>query len=368
MTAIPYATPAEAQRLPFKDRRLSLKVMGVLLILLGFLTGCLSIMAPIGMVAATMLQPPPGIAPGAAPGTAPAPVLRPQPATPTDLDYRTLVFALCVYLLATLVFVWSGIGALRLQRWVRPVMLVVGWTWLVSGAAGIVYWLVGTPSMQEVVATTVPPGSPQPPPAAYKAMAWGMGTFMSLIMVVLPALIVWVFARKGVRQTLELFDPRTRWTDSCPAPALAVSVWLALAALMCVLYCTYAVLPLFGFVVTGPAAIVGLLLLAAGFLYLAWLTYRLRPAGWWGALVGYTVWAASLIWTFSNIGWYEFYIKAGYTPQQVDQLMRFSGPYENGSIWMIALWSVALIVYLVCVRRYFLPQPPKGAAPAPAPA
>ena len=68
-----------------------------------------------------------------------------------------------------------------------------------------------------------------------------------------------------------------------------------------------------------------------------------------------------MAWTFSHIGWYEFYRKAGYTPQQVDAMMRFSGPYENGSLWMVALWSVLVVGYLLYVRRYFAPPQPAAA-------
>jgi hypothetical protein len=356
MTAISYQTPPDAQVLPFKDRRVSMKVVGVLLILLGAFSGCLSVLAPVGMVVAVMFQPPAAATPGAT--TAPV-ALTQRP----ELDLRTMAFALSVYILATVLFVWSGIGALKLRRWVRPVMLVIGWTWLVSGIAGLVYWLVGTPSMREVMAAATPPGSPQPPAAVYQAMAWGTGTMMTLFLVVLPAVVVWVFGRAGVRQTLDLFDPQTRWTDACPTPALAVSAWLAMAALACVMYCAYAVLPIFGFVITGLPAIAGLLLVAAVFAAVAWQAYRLRPSGWWGALVLYTLWAASMIWTFSHIGWYEFYVKAGYTPQQVDQLLRFSGPYESGSLWMMALWAVMLVGYLIWVRRYFFPTAPVAPAP-----
>src|SRR5204862_6091448 len=88
----------------------------------------------------------------------------------------------------------------------------------------------------------------------------------------------------------------------------------------------------------------------------AWLTYGLRPAGWWGALVVHTLWAGSMVWTISRVGWHEFYLKAGYAPRQVDEMMRYSGAYGDGSLWMVALWSVLLVAYLLYVRRYFVPS------------
>jgi hypothetical protein len=279
-----------------------------------------------------------------------------------------MAFALSMYVLATVLFIWTGVGALRLSRWVRPVMLIVGWTWLVSGVIGTVYWLIGTPSMRQIMDSATPPGSPRPPPAVYMAMAWSAGTMMTLVMVVLPALLLWAFGRKGVRETLEYFDPRVRWTDACPTPALAVSAWLAAAAVGCLLYCAYGVLPLFGLVVSGAGAVAGLLLMAAAFAALAWLTYRLRPAGWWGALIVHTLWAGSMVWTFSHVGWNEFYAKAGYSPAQVEALTRYSGSYADGTIWMLALWSVLMIGYMLYVRRYFVAPPADGRGEGGAPA
>jgi hypothetical protein len=104
--------------------------------------------------------------------------------------------------------------------------------------------------------------------------------------------------------------------------------------------------------------------MAAAFAALAWLTYRLRPTGWWGALLLHTLWAASMVWTFSHVGWDEIYLRAGYTRQQVDAMLRYSGGFGDGSIWMAALWSVLVVGYLLYVRRYFVgPQERGGASP-----
>ena len=350
MTELAYATPPDATRLPFKDRRTSLRVAGVLLVVLGAISGCFGAMTPLGMIAAAM-APRPATMPGAG---APA-------AAPFQYDFRTMAVAGAMYVIAAALFIWAGVGSLRLRRWAKPVMLVLGWSWLVTGVGGTVYWLVGTPSMQEMMATSVPPGSPRPPPGVVKAIAWGTGVFMTLFMVGVPALLVWVFSRRGVYETVQYFDPRVRWTDACPTPVLAVSAWLAVAALGCLVYCAYGVMPVFGLILSGVAGVAGLVLMAAVFVTLSWLCYRRRPAGWWGTLVIFTLWSASMVWTFSRISWEEFYRRAGYTPQQIDAILRYSGPYESGSLWMMAFWAVALIGYLLYVRRYFAPAAPAAA-------
>jgi hypothetical protein len=346
MTSIPYDTPAEAHRLPFKDRRTSLTVLGVILLVLGGVCGCFGAATPIGMfIAATVPQVPSG---WAVQSSAPS-----VTATTTELDVRSMVFILLMYAILAAILIGAGIGAVRVRRWVRPVVLIFSWSWLVTGGIGLVFWLLGGPSMRQILISSVPAGAPRPPVVVYYAIAWGAGILMTLLMVALPAFLLWAFRRRGMRETLEFFDPRTRWTDACPTPVLAVSAWLVLAAAGCLLYCLYAVLPVFGLVIGGLAALAGLILLAVVFAWLAWQTYRLRLIGWWGTLLVLTFWGASVVWTFSRVGWAEFYRKAGYSPRQVEPLMRYSAGYESGMLWMVALWSIALVVYLLCVRKYF---------------
>src|SRR5215204_2433284 len=90
MTAIPYATPLETKNLPFKDRRVSLRVAGIALVLLGTVSGCFSILTPVGIVMSAMIQPRPPAARGAgvapttravSPARAPAPAPAMAPAT-----------------------------------------------------------------------------------------------------------------------------------------------------------------------------------------------------------------------------------------------------------------------------------------------
>jgi hypothetical protein len=174
---------------------------------------------------------------------------------------------------------------------------------------------------------------------------------------------VWTFARKGVRETFEHFDPYPRWTDRCPTAVLAVSVWLAAAAAACLMYAFYGVLPLFGVMVTGPFAAVGLVLVAAVFALLAWQMYRLRPAAWWGALISIALWAFNTVWTVSRTGWAEFYRRAGYSQQQTDLMVQYSGGTGNAMLWAVGFWTIVWVVYLLYVRKYFWPAP--GAIPPP---
>ena len=357
---ISYATPLDARPLPFTDRRTSILVVGVFLILMGALSGCIGVASPVGMLLASVVPAPRG---GATGGGATRPVAAPFP-----FDWRTAASAMLIYAAVAVFWIWVGIGAVKTRRWVRPLMLIVGWTWLVSGVVGVVYWAVQSPGLVDAMAASAPPGSPRPPVRVFQVIFWSTGVAMTLFMVVLPALLVWLFSRKGVRETVEHFDPVTRWTDRCPMPVLAVSLWLVAAAAACLMYTFYAVLPLAGVIVTGPLAAAGTVLVAAVFAVLAWQTYRLRPAAWWGALVVVVLWATNTVWTFSRTGWAEFYRQSGYSPQQTELMMRYSGGSGNGMLWVIGFWTVVLVAYLMYARKYFRPAdstPDPTAPPAP---
>jgi len=344
MTAISYATAVDPRTLPFKDRRTTLKVVGVLLVVFGALSGCFGILGPVGLYVASMAPAPPGAA------TRPAAFTRP--------DYHTMILTGATYALLSAAMIWLGVGSLRVRRWARPIILVLCWTWLLTGVTSFAHWAAFGASTRELIMAGWQPGMPQPPRAAVYAVTAAMGAVMFVLLLAVPALLTWLYQRRGVRETVEYFDPRVAWTDRCPTPVLAVSLWLAMAALGTVTYAVYGVFPLFGRYVTGAPAVAGMLAVAALYGWLAWNVYRLRPWAWWGTALAWTLWAASMVWTFSTLGFQEFYRHAGYTGPEIDLMMRYSGQYESGMVWLIALWSVALVGYLLYVRKFFAAGPP----------
>ena len=359
MTHIAYATADDSSRLPFKDRRTSLKVAGVILIVLGAMAGCFTALTPVGIYVAAQAQA--QVQRNAPPGSANSMI------SAGGADMRSMVMAVVFYAVAAAVQIWAGIGAVRVRRWVRPVMLVVCWTWLVSGVMGIVFWLAATPNYQQVMTAGMPPNAPQPPRALIYAIMGFTVALMTLFMVALPGLFAWLFQRKGVQETLDYFDNRVAWTDHCPTPVLAVSGWLLISAVSFLSYLAFGVLPFFGAVLNGPVAIAGLVAWAALLTLLAWLVYRLRPSGWWGTAIAMTLLCVSTIFTFSRVGWDEVYRKAGYSERDIDVLMRFGGSSPLWTVIFVAAFNVFLIVYLLRVRKYFEKQP-DAPAPEPAPA
>src|SRR5947209_5416989 len=92
----------------FKNRRTGLKVFGGLAILIGCMSGCLAILTPVAMVAGKLAPDQEAAAP----------------------DPRGLVFGLLLYAALAVLFIWTGIGSIQGRRWVRPIMVVLAWTWL----------------------------------------------------------------------------------------------------------------------------------------------------------------------------------------------------------------------------------------------
>ena len=45
--------------------------------------------------------------------------------------------------------------------------------------------------------------------------------------------------------------------------------------------------------------------------------------------IAWTLWSGSMVWTFTSLGYHEFYRHAGYSPRQIDMMMRYSGQFEQ---------------------------------------
>ena len=99
---IEYAQPAVA--LPFRDRRGGLVTFGVLFIVFGSLAGCMGLVSPLSLIALYRM-------PGAFPGS-------------RAVLITTMVMASFVYISVAAVLIWIGIGSVKSQRWVRPLILI----------------------------------------------------------------------------------------------------------------------------------------------------------------------------------------------------------------------------------------------------
>ena len=116
------------------------------------------------------------------------------------------------------------------------------------------------------------------------------------------------------------------------------------------------VISIFGTLLSGLVGTGVVLLLALVLAYLAWGTYRLQMAAWWGTLlIGIAV-AANMAITYWRGHLMDMYEKMGFPADQMD-LIRKSGIVESMSRWgpWLALAGGAVwLGYLLYVRRYFV--------------
>ena len=303
----------------FKDRRTGLIVFGILEILLGGLCALLVPLMALGQVLSARTL-------GGAPNL--------RMAIPGMLTYAMLAVA----------FVWLGIGSIRCRRWARALMLIWSWSWLVTGVIAISLLLFIAPSMMQ--------GLPQGAKTVALLVA---GVIWTTIFIIIPAVLVVFYQSRHVKATCEARDPVARWTDACPLPVLAVSVFLgAGAVMMLAMPLGYGgVLPCFGILLSGLPGTAACVLLAVLWAYLAWAWYRLQPVAWWLTLALFLVFSVSNFITFWQVDLMDMYRLMGYPPEQIAMIEKFSFLTGKTMVWWSAGFMLPLIGYLLWVQRFF---------------
>jgi hypothetical protein len=182
-----------------------------------------------------------------------------------------------------------------------------------------------------------------------------MEIFMAIFMVFLPGAMVFFYSRRQVKATCEARDPVTRWTDACPSPVLATSLWLAVGALsfLAIPLMRGSVVPLFGVLVSGSKATLMILGLSALWLYLAWATYRLKIAGWWTALVACVLFCVSAAITFLKVDVMEMYRRAGYPEEQIEQIRNLGFLTGKTVMWWTIIFLLLFLIYFLRIKKYF---------------
>jgi len=182
--------------------------------------------------------------------------------------------------------IWLGIGCCQGKRWVRPLVLVGSVLTMAGGAFVVIPLTWGFAKTfshsTSSAATTAPsfaPGAPLPEIfVAFFSIVWG--AMMIGMMVVVPAFMFHFFQKQTVKQSLEMTDPKPRWTDNVPLPLLGWVVGCVLYGLTNLLAGPYGVSPLFKTIITGPAAVAALGIIGALLIVGGWLTFRRSSLGW----------------------------------------------------------------------------------------
>jgi len=299
----------------YRDRRAGLIVFGILEIGIGALC---ALMIPMMFLAGFL-----------------------APEVMSGFDRRTLVMGPFVYGTMATVLIWLGIGSLLCRRWARTLLLILSWSWLLMGIsmAGVLAWLM----------RFLQPGD------AAGIVLWIVLFILVVFGILLPGAMIIFYRSPHVQATCEARDPRPRWTEACPSPVLTNSLWLGLGAAFILVSSITGpnVVPMFGFLQTGAVATVVLVLGSVCLLYLAYATYRLRPAGWWGTLIATILVSASWAATFARVDLSEFYRKSGTPEQQIEQINNLGLFPGRSVLWLNLGFSILFVMYLLWLRKYF---------------
>jgi hypothetical protein len=314
----------------YPDRSKRLMLVGIFQFLLGCLSGLMA-----GLMVAVYLLGPMAKAP-------PDQAMNRQPMIPATVFYLTLAVA----------FIWLGIGLIRARRWAWTLTVVLSWVWLIVGVVSFVMVVIFMgPKTWPAIAE-----QGKMPPEAIMTMRIIGSTVMACIYILLPGVFLLLCHHESVRATCQRRDLKTRWTDRCPMPVLALSIMLALSVVSMSELVPYGcVMPLFGVFISGGAGAVVILLMALVLAYLAWGTYRLQMAAWWGTLLLWVAGILNSVVTFSRTDLMEMYEKMGIPADQLE-MMRKTGLVESMSHWgpWMDLGGIACLGYLLFVRRYFV--------------
>ena len=346
-TPLPPPMPPLAYQTPtivgFRDRSRTLLTVGIFFIIAGAICGCLLASTPIALVAPQ-----------------PAGTGRPPPRV-SDILVAVLMYAVLAAALITM-----GLGSIRKRRWVRPVVIVLGWIGLVGGVMGMIMWGFTMPQMASAMRTSLPPGAAAPPPMFFTMLIVVMSVFMFVIYLVIPALLLWLFRPDDVRLTLEHYDPQPRWTDGVPLGVLGMCALLALGAVGALMTAVQGWVAAFGIVMGGVPARLSALAMAATFAVATWLCFRRRALGWWLAVALFVILPLAWATTLLRHDLPQIYLAMGRPEYEVRMMQSL---HRRSGTWMAlgtAVVGAVVLSFAWRVRNHFLSpdlQLPEAASP-----
>lgn len=252
-------------------------------------------------------------------------------------------------------FIWLGIGSMLCRRWARAILLVFSWAWLVMGIVGMMCIAVLLPQLTSAIDAAQPPGRTPIPQGMKTAIMVTQAIFAFVMYVLIPGILVLFYRSKHVKATCEVRDPVFRWTDRCPLPVLAVSLWAAVGAvtMLAFPFVYKGVLPFFGVFLSGVSGSAFCLAIAALWGYAARSLYHLQLTGWWIMLVGATLSGVSGFITYMRHDLIEVYRLMGYPEAQIAQLQQLNVFHGPMLAWGTLIFTLPFVIYLLFVRRFF---------------
>lgn len=326
----PVSSPAESP-LPYKDRSTGLIVFGILTIGLGILTGLVVLLMLLGQVMAATLP------------------------HSHQLNSRVLVPGILIYVCLSVVLVWLGIGSITARRWARALLLIFSWSWLAMGVTIMIMMACVMPFVMTHSLANGTSGQQAISVATLAVMMFFMLLIMGILFIILPIIWVIFYSSRHVKATCEARDPVAGWTDACPLPVLALSLWLcfSLITMLTMPFSVRGVIPFFGMFLSGIPGTMVWLTLGAIWGYSAWLLYKLDVRGWWLIIIALCLQMASYFLTYAQHDIVEMYRLMGYPEEQIEQINKMGFITGGHMSLLTSLFTVPFLGYLLFIKRYF---------------
>ena len=140
-------------------------------------------------------------------------------------------------------------------------------------------------------------------------------------------------------------------------PVLAISVLMVFSTFSMPMMWPYNfAICLFGFLISGIWGAAVSLLMMTLFIGLAFGTYKLKMAAWWGTLLFWLAGNINMVVTFSSGNMMQMYEQMGYSEKQMEMIRKVwgDGGISIMMICMTVIFGVAAFGYMLYVRRYFI--------------
>jgi hypothetical protein len=241
------------------------------------------------------------------------------------------------YYLIAAVCVPLGYGHLTARRWARKLTLTLLWFWGIFGIPLIIVFLFTLFSSKEL------------------PLAAGLVVLVlaGLAYFVVPWLLMRFYRSRDVRLTFETRDPKPSWIDGLPQPVLVLSALLLFFIVVLHIPIFFnGVFPLFGLLLTGIEGIVMIDVSIFCLAGLAWGVFKLKPWAWWGALVCLSLLTVSVIVTFPRYGLLDILARLRFPPTEIEFLdgLPFHGVHLALALGVPLLVTLGLLIFS---KRYF---------------
>jgi len=315
----------------YKDQRVGLIIFGSL----GILAACLCGLLCLLFVAVTVR------AAGDVAQTTPA----------------TLVQFIGFYGGVVVALIWLGVGSIMCKKWAAAVILAVGWLWLICGTIGLMVLLGMHDVFDRAMMQAFKDAGQMPPQGVVMTTKIVAFLFFSLINLVIPAAIVFFYSRRATRLTCATRDPRPRWTDGIPIPALMAAAMLALSAYGVILSVANPAWPIFTILLKGALARIAILVQGTLLALAAWGAFRLKPWSWWlGWLVPLFMMLSFTVFIYT--AGMNSYLEIFGADANQRKVLETSPFVETRSwLWLFIAYPIVFTAFMLWVKRHFTGVP-----------